>query len=51
MGFCLIGGDFSGADCVCERKDGEVSSVPSKDCGGGISVEGLGFDFGFGGGV
>lgn len=49
MGFCLMGGDFSGAVCVCQRRDREVSLAPSKGCGGGISIDG--FDFGFSGGV
>lgn len=49
MGFCLMGGDFSGAVCVCERRGRGVPVVPSKDCGGGISIDG--FDSGFGGGV
>lgn len=49
IGFCLIGGDFSGAVCVCEREDGEAPLMPSKFGGRGISIEG--FVFGLGGGV
>jgi hypothetical protein len=49
IGFCLIGGDFNGAFCVCERREREDSLVPSVKCGCGISIEG--FDLGTGGGV
>lgn len=49
IGFCLMGGDFSGAFCVWERKERDDSAVPSVNCRRGISIEG--FDFGTGGGV